>query len=78
MGKRKDECLFCRNRFCYSRIVSSEDDGKIYDEVACHKHTVELEKHSDEKAPKVMKYFVSSTYKQSRGKPFLYHEREVK
>ena len=45
MNKRKDECLFCGSRKCHTRIVRLEEPS--YDEVACHKHIEELEKHSD-------------------------------
>lgn len=73
MKKRKDECLFCTSRSCYERVVSSEDIGQLYDEIACPNHVKELYKHSDEKAPDVMKYFNSSTGKQKRGdiNPFI-------
>lgn len=69
MRKRKDECLFCAKRSCYERVVSSEDGGQTYDEIACTRHVSELYKHSDEKAPKVMKHFISSTNRQRRGDP---------
>ncbi|WP_312093408.1 hypothetical protein [Aminipila sp.] len=77
---RKDQCFFCHSRACYDRIVSSVDNGKTYDEVACRRHITDLEKHSDEKAPKVMKLFVSSTGKQKRGedlKPMLEELEEM-
>ena len=45
MKKRKDECLFCNKRSCYTRIVKLEEP--TYDEVACRNHVEELEKHSD-------------------------------
>jgi hypothetical protein len=61
MEKRKDTCLFCNSRKCYERVVSSKDSGQTYDEVACYKHIKDLHKHSDEIAPKVMKWFISST-----------------
>lgn len=70
MKKCKDECLFCTSRSCFERIVSSDDNGKTYDEIACRNHIKELHKHSDETAPKVMKYFISSTSKLKRGKEF--------
>lgn len=56
---RADQCKFCKSRNCHYRIVSSKDNGKTYDEVACSKHTHDLEKDSDEKAPRVMKIFQS-------------------
>lgn len=64
---RKDQCLFCYSRKCSNRIVSTEDNGKTYDEVACRKHFIDLEKDSDEKAPKVMKLHISSTANLKRG-----------
>ena len=64
---KKDQCLFCHSKACYSRIVSSEDNGATYDEIACRKHALDLDKHSDDKAPKVMKLFISSTGKLKRG-----------
>ena len=70
MKKRIDECLLCKSRSCYERVLSSKDGGKTYDEIACINHIQELYKHSDRTAPKVMKYFISSTAKQKRGSPF--------
>lgn len=64
---RKDQCYFCTSRKCYSRIVSVNDDGKTYDEVACPRHVHDLEMHSDNNAPGVMKYFISSTGCLKRG-----------
>lgn len=64
---RKDQCLFCYSRKCNTRIVSTADNGATYDEVACVKHSEKLHKHSDEKAPKVMKLFQSSTGNLKRG-----------
>lgn len=72
MKKRKDECLFCKSRSCYERVVSFEDKGQTYDEIACRNHVKELHKHSDEKLPKVMKIFSSSTGKQKRGELGIY------
>lgn len=63
---RKDQCLFCTSRRCFTRIVSV-DDMEIYDEIACRRHASELHKHSDEKAPKVPKLFMSSTGCFKRG-----------
>ena len=59
--------MFCSSRSCYERVVSSEDNGQTYDEIACYKHAKELHRHSDKKAPGVMKFFISSTGKQRRG-----------
>lgn len=70
MEKRIDECLFCKSRSCRERVVSSKDGGKCYDEIACYKHGQDLYKHSDEVAPHIMKYFISSTGKCKRGELF--------
>ena len=64
---RKDQCLFCTSRKCPERVVSLYDKGKLYDEIACVKHIKELYKDSDDKAPKVMKIFSSSTGRQKRS-----------
>ena len=74
MKKRKDECLFCSSRSCYERVVSSYDNGKTYDEIACRNHVKELYKHSDEVAPKVMKYFITSTSRLKRREVFKGYE----
>ena len=74
MKKRKDECLFCSSRSCHERVVSSRDNGKTYDEIACRNHVKELYKHSDEVAPKVMKYFITSTSRLKRGEAFNGYE----
>ena len=70
MKRRKDECLFCFSRRCYERVVSTNDDGARYDEVACFKHVGLLHKHSDVNAEGVIKAFISSTGKLKRGMPF--------
>ena len=64
---RKNQCLFCTSIKCHSRIVSTKDNGKTYDEVACGRHASDLDKHSDEVAPKVNKIFQSSTGTLKRG-----------
>lgn len=78
MGKRKNECLFCTSRKCSTRIVSTEDNGKIYDEVACSKHSADLHKHSDAAAPKIMKLFMSSTGALKRGEDINSELEELK
>jgi len=65
------QCYKCRSSKCYDRVVSSEDNGKTFDEVACSKHKDELYKYSDEVAPKIMKWFITSTGGVKRGEPFL-------
>lgn len=69
LKKRKNECLFCTSRNCYDRVVSI-DNGKTYDEIACRRHVLELDKHSDVKAPGIIKHFIESTGRQRRGEPF--------
>jgi hypothetical protein len=66
-GKLKNECLFCRSRFCYERVVTYD---MSYDEIACSKHIKDLHKHSDTVLPKVVKSFISSTCILKRGVPF--------
>ena len=66
MTKRKDECLFCTSRKCYERVVTSNDNGKLYDEIACREHVKELHKNSD-KVIDVIKIFASSTGSVRRG-----------
>ncbi len=65
--KLKNECLFCRSRFCYERVVTKD---MSYDEVACRKHVKDLHKHSDETLPGVVKSFISSTGVLKRGVSF--------
>ena len=69
--KRKDECLFCKSRACYTRIYRESDEkGPAYDEVACDKHIIDLEKHSDEVLGShngVMRWHQGSTGKLKRG-----------
>ena len=63
-GKVVNECLFCKSRFCYTRVVSLD---YTYDEIACAKHVQDLYKHSDKVAPKTVKHFISGTGIQKRG-----------
>ncbi len=59
--KRKDECLFCSSRKCYTRIVT---DDKRYDEISCGNHVIDMEKHSNNVLGRnngVMRWHVSST-----------------
>ena len=67
MKKRKDECLFCTSRKCGERVVSVDDEEEHYDEIACTKHMKDLHKHSDVKAPGIVKIFSSSTGRQVRN-----------
>jgi len=71
MAKRKDECIFCKSRSCYTRIVRLEEPA--YDEVACDYHVLELEKHSDEVLGTkngIMRTHLSGTSRQKRGESF--------
>ena len=68
MAKRKDECIFCKSRSCYTRIVRLEEPA--YDEVACPSHVLDLERHSDTKLGTrngVMRHHISGTARQKRG-----------
>ena len=68
MAKRKDECLFCKSRACYTRIVRLEEPE--YDEIACRSHTLDLERHSDTMLGTrngVMRHHISGTARQKRG-----------
>ncbi len=71
MVKRKDECLFCKKRSCYERVVSV-DGGWQYDEVACENHVLDLRKHSDK--VNCRKHFISSACPQKRHDKFLVDE----
>ena len=64
---RKDQCLFCNSRKCNTRIVSTTDNVITYDEVACNKHILLLEKNADQAVPKVIKLYQSRTSKLKRG-----------
>lgn len=75
---RKSQCLFCTSRKCHSRVVSTKDNGKTYDEVACSKHSRDLDLHSDETAPGVMKLFISGTGTYSRGDDISKELSEIK
>jgi len=69
--KRKDECLFCNSRSCYTRILRK--DEPVYDEIACSKHISELEKHSDKALGiknGIMRNYISSTGKMKRGEAY--------
>ena len=66
--KRKDECLFCSSRSCYTRIY--RESNPAYDEIACSLHIHDLEKHSDQTLGShngVMRWHQSSTGKLKRG-----------
>lgn len=68
--KRKDECLFCSSRRCYTRIYRVEEPS--YDEIACDKHIHELEKHNDEvlgSHNRVMRVHQSSSSRLKRSGP---------
>jgi hypothetical protein len=51
--KARNECLFCAGRKCTIRIVrvlgmAPKSNDTAYDEIACSRHTRDLEKHADE------------------------------
>lgn len=67
VGKATNECLFCKSRFCYERVVSQD---MSYDEVACAKHVKDLYKHSDIVAAGKIRSFISGTSIQKRMSKF--------
>lgn len=75
---KDDQCLFCKSRKCYDHIISSTDQGKAYNQVACHKHIRQLEQHSDQTAPGIMKLFISSTAPVSRSDKITDHNQLLK
>ena len=46
--KRSNECFKCRNRFCANGIITTEDNGELFNEIACPKHTGDLYDYADE------------------------------
>lgn len=40
--KPSNECFMCRNRFCSNGIISCDDNGEAFNEIACAKHTDDL------------------------------------
>lgn len=65
----KHKCLFCNSKKCHYRVVTTDDNGASYDEVACDKHILDLEKHSDETVPGSMRLFMSSSDRLERHAP---------
>lgn len=37
--KLANECIKCKNRFCSNGIITVDDDGLLFNEIACPKHT---------------------------------------
>jgi hypothetical protein len=69
--KRKDECLFCKSRKCYIRIVRQEAEP-FYDEIACDEHGSDLENHSDEVLGSyngIMRYHITGSSRMKRFEP---------
>ena len=69
--RRKDKCLFCTSRSCHTRIFRIEEPK--YDEIACHRHIQDLEKHSDEVLGAkngITRTHLSSTRKLKRGEDY--------
>lgn len=48
MSKVPNECFKCKSRFCSNGIISIEDNGKKFNEIACDKHIKDLEKKANE------------------------------
>jgi len=48
-------------------IATVDDLGESYYEISCDKHYDEMCKDADEKAPEVMKLFVTGTSRHKRG-----------
>lgn len=45
--KRKDQCFCCSSRKCKHRVISTSDNGKSYDQIACDKHWKFLLRHAE-------------------------------
>lgn len=73
--KLMNECQFCKSRFCYHRIVRTEDP--TYDEVYCNKHIHEAEDEADRVLGNTrhMRAHISGTGIQKRGELL---NREIK
>ena len=71
MNKLINECQFCKNRFCYHRIVREQEPK--YDEVYCNKHINEAEEEADKVLgnPGHMRTHISGTGIQKRGVKIL-------
>jgi hypothetical protein len=68
MKKRKDECIFCKSRSCYTRIV--REIAPYYDEVACPEHVEQSQDRADEVLGRkngIYRHHISSTGKLRRG-----------
>ena len=46
--KPSNECFKCRNRFCANGIITTEDNGELFNEIACPKHTDDLYSYASE------------------------------
>lgn len=46
--KIANECFKCKSRFCDNGIISTNDFGKQFNEIACPKHTDDLYSYADE------------------------------
>lgn len=69
LTKITNECFKCKNRFCSVGIISCDDNGNAFNEVACAKHTDDLYKEADRILGKdngVMRLHVSTTSTLSR------------
>ena len=68
---RKDQCKLCTSKSCYFRI-HSVTEGYNYDEVACRRHSRDLEIDADNVLGRnngVVREHISSTGKLYRGMP---------
>lgn len=52
-NKQPDQCYHftCDVRMCYDRIFSTDDEGKLYDEVSCEDHARHLPTHANAGMP---------------------------
>lgn len=46
--KIANECFKCKSRFCANGIISTNDFGKQFNEIACPKHVDDLYDYADE------------------------------
>lgn len=69
MKKLKNECQFCKSRFCHTQIY--RDEAPLYDEVFCDKHIQQGQDEADKvlgaRGSGVFRWHRSSTGNISRG-----------
>lgn len=66
-GMRKDQCLFCSSRKCDYRIVTPD---LKYDEIACIRHSRQLEEHADNALNGALRCNLSTTGQVKRRDPY--------